>query len=157
MAVRWWPVSRYPYPKARSRSRCCSTATHRPRTRIRPAASRSPSRTPAASGIRSPAAARPPFSGIRLSDGVCAARCHASRILQVWQEAPMADPRSIIDPRTLATNYVPMVIEQTNRGERSYDIFSLLLKERIIFLGTPVSDPMANLIVAQLLYLAREE
>ena len=69
----------------------------------------------------------------------------------------MADPRSIIDPRTMATNYVPMVIEQTNRGERSYDIYSLLLKERIIFLGTPVSDPMANLIVAQLLYLAREE
>ena len=69
----------------------------------------------------------------------------------------MADPRSIIDPRTLATNYVPMVIEQTNRGERSYDIYSLLLKERIIFLGTPVSDHIANLIVAQLLYLAREE
>ena len=53
--------------------------------------------------------------------------------------------------------YVPMVIEQTNRGERSYDIYSLLLKERIIFLGTPVSDHIANLIVAQLLYLAREE
>ena len=69
----------------------------------------------------------------------------------------MADPRSLIDPRTLATNYVPMVIEQTNRGERSYDIYSLLLKERIIFLGTPVSDHIANLIVAQLLYLAREE
>ena len=69
----------------------------------------------------------------------------------------MADPRSIIDPRTIATNYVPMVIEQTNRGERSYDIYSLLLKERIIFLGTPVSDHIANLIVAQLLYLAREE
>ena len=58
-----------------------------------------------------------------------------------------------IDPRM----YVPMVIEQTNRGERSYDIYSLLLKERIIFLGTPVMDHMANLIVAQLLYLAREE
>src|SRR5688572_9555926 len=69
----------------------------------------------------------------------------------------MADPRAIIDPRQAVTNYVPMVIEQTNRGERSYDIFSLLLKERIIFLGTPVSDQMANLIVAQLLYLAREE
>ncbi len=53
--------------------------------------------------------------------------------------------------------YVPMVIEQTNRGERSYDIYSLLLKERIIFLGTPVTDQIANLIVAQLLYLAREE
>ncbi|MDP8922315.1 MAG: ATP-dependent Clp protease proteolytic subunit [Chloroflexota bacterium] len=53
--------------------------------------------------------------------------------------------------------YVPMVIEQTNRGERSYDIYSLLLKERIVFLGTPVTDHIANLIVAQLLYLAREE
>ena len=53
--------------------------------------------------------------------------------------------------------YVPMVIEQTNRGERSYDIYSLLLKERIIFLGTPVGDQNANLIVAQLLYLARED
>jgi ATP-dependent Clp protease protease subunit len=69
----------------------------------------------------------------------------------------MADPRAIIDPRLAVTNYVPMVIEQTNRGERSYDIYSLLLKERIIFLGTPVSDHIANLIVAQLLYLAREE
>jgi ATP-dependent Clp protease protease subunit len=53
--------------------------------------------------------------------------------------------------------HVPMVIEQTNRGERAYDIYSLLLKERIIFLGTPVMDQMANLIVAQLLYLARED
>ena len=53
--------------------------------------------------------------------------------------------------------YVPMVIEQTNRGERSYDIFSLLLKERIIFVGTPIFDQIANLLVAQLLYLARED
>ncbi len=55
-------------------------------------------------------------------------------------------------------NYaVPMVVEQTTRGERAYDIFSLLLKERIIFLGTPIDDTVANLIVAQLLYLARED
>ena len=52
---------------------------------------------------------------------------------------------------------VPMVVEQTNRGERVYDIYSLLLKERIIFLGTPIDDTIANLIVAQLLYLARED
>ena len=52
---------------------------------------------------------------------------------------------------------VPMVVEATNRGERSYDIYSLLLKERIIFLGTPVDDYTANLIVAQLLYLDRED
>jgi ATP-dependent Clp protease protease subunit len=52
---------------------------------------------------------------------------------------------------------VPMVIETTNRGERAYDIYSLLLKERIVFLGTGVDDMVANLIIAQLLYLARED
>jgi ATP-dependent Clp protease protease subunit len=54
-------------------------------------------------------------------------------------------------------NVIPMVIESSGRGERAYDIYSLLLKERIIFLGTPINDQMANLIVAQLLYLARED
>src|ERR1700704_582591 len=52
---------------------------------------------------------------------------------------------------------VPMVVEQTSRGERAYDIFSLLLKNRIVFLGTPIDDVVANLIVAQLLYLAQED
>lgn len=52
---------------------------------------------------------------------------------------------------------VPMVIESSGRGERAYDIFSLLLKERIIFLGTPINDQVANLIVAQLLFLNRED
>ena len=52
---------------------------------------------------------------------------------------------------------IPMVIESTGRGERAYDIFSLLLKERIIFLGTPIDDNVSNLIVAQLLYLDRED
>jgi len=52
---------------------------------------------------------------------------------------------------------VPMVIESSGRGERAYDIFSLLLKERIIFLGTPINDQIANLMVAQLLYLNRED
>ncbi len=52
---------------------------------------------------------------------------------------------------------VPMVIETTGRGERAYDIFSLLLKERIIFLGTPINAQVANLIVAQLLFLDRED
>lgn len=50
-----------------------------------------------------------------------------------------------------------MVVEQTSRGERAYDIYSLLLKERIVFLGTPIDDQVANVIVAQLLFLAREE
>ncbi|MEE9285221.1 MAG: ATP-dependent Clp protease proteolytic subunit [Dehalococcoidia bacterium] len=54
-------------------------------------------------------------------------------------------------------NIIPMVIEQGSRGERAYDIYSLLLKERIIFLGMPISDQMANLIIAQLLYLDRED
>lgn len=52
---------------------------------------------------------------------------------------------------------IPMVIETTARGERAYDIYSLLLRERIIFLGTPISDQVANLVVAQLLYLNRED
>jgi ATP-dependent Clp protease protease subunit len=52
---------------------------------------------------------------------------------------------------------VPMVIEQTGRGERAYDIYSRLLKERIIFLGQPVDDTVANLVVAQLLYLEAED
>ena len=52
---------------------------------------------------------------------------------------------------------VPVVIEQTGRGERAYDIFSRLLKERIIFLGTPIDDSEANLIIAQLLFLASED
>lgn len=52
---------------------------------------------------------------------------------------------------------VPMVIESTGRVERAFDIFSLLLRERIVFLGTPIDDQIANLIVAQLLYLARED
>ena len=61
------------------------------------------------------------------------------------------------DPIEILNNtLVPMVVEQTNRGERSYDIYSRLLKERIIFLTGPVSDPVASLICAQLLYLESE-
>ncbi len=52
---------------------------------------------------------------------------------------------------------VPMVVEQTSRGERAFDIYSRLLKEHIIFLGTPVDDNVANLIIAQLLFLAAED
>ncbi|MEQ8809214.1 MAG: ATP-dependent Clp protease proteolytic subunit, partial [Imperialibacter sp.] len=53
----------------------------------------------------------------------------------------------------IQANLVPMVIDSNSRGERAYDIFSLLLKERIVFLGTKVDDVSANLVVAQLLYL----
>ena len=52
---------------------------------------------------------------------------------------------------------IPMVIEQTGRGERSYDIYSRLLKERIIFIGTPIDDVIANLVIAQMLFLASED
>ncbi|MEZ4666680.1 MAG: ATP-dependent Clp protease proteolytic subunit [Anaerolineae bacterium] len=54
-------------------------------------------------------------------------------------------------------NVIPMVIEQGARGERAYDIFSLLLRNRIVLLGTPINDQVANLIVAQLLYLQQED
>jgi ATP-dependent Clp protease protease subunit len=55
-------------------------------------------------------------------------------------------------------NYlVPVVVEQTNRGERSFDIYSRLLKERIVFLGTPIDDAVANLVMAQLLHLESED
>jgi ATP-dependent Clp protease protease subunit len=52
---------------------------------------------------------------------------------------------------------VPMVVEQTGRGERGYDIYSRLLKDRIVFIGTPIDDNVANLIIAQLLYLQSED
>lgn len=57
------------------------------------------------------------------------------------------------DPVDLAMNLVPMVVEQSNRGERAYDIFSRLLKERVIFITGPIEDGMATLVCAQLLYL----
>ncbi|MBI4218713.1 MAG: ATP-dependent Clp protease proteolytic subunit [Chloroflexi bacterium] len=58
---------------------------------------------------------------------------------------------------TRPESIIPMVIETGARGERAFDIYSLLLKERIVFLGTPINDQVSNLIVAQLLYLARED
>lgn len=60
---------------------------------------------------------------------------------------------NVITPQSL----IPMVIETTGRGERAYDIYSLLLKNRIIFLGTPINDQVANVIVAQLLFLSSED
>ena len=68
----------------------------------------------------------------------------------LWTPKPPARPE--------AQNFlVPMVVEQTARGERSFDIYSRLLKEHIIFLGTPIDDQVANLIIAQLLFLAAED
>jgi ATP-dependent Clp protease protease subunit len=59
--------------------------------------------------------------------------------------------------KTEKAQLIPMVVEQTAKGERAYDIFSRLLKERIIFIGTPIDDDIANLIIAQMLFLASED
>jgi ATP-dependent Clp protease protease subunit len=72
----------------------------------------------------------------------------------------MSLPRSIHSggqDRSAVGGLVPMVVEQTTRGERSYDIFSRLLKDRIVIVGTPINDQVANLTVAQLLYLTSED
>jgi ATP-dependent Clp protease protease subunit len=61
------------------------------------------------------------------------------------------------DPGAYATTLIPMVVEQTNRGERAYDIYSRLLKDNIIFIGTPIDDHVANLVTAQLLFLEAED
>src|SRR5260370_34727029 len=58
------------------------------------------------------------------------------------------------DPRMML---VPMVIESTGRGERAYDIYSRLLRDNIIFIGTPIDDNIANLVIAQMLFLAQED
>ena len=65
----------------------------------------------------------------------------------------------IIDAPPLPTSnfIIPTVIEQTHRGERGWDIFSRLLKDRIIFLGTPINDDVANVVIAQLLFLESED
>ena len=55
------------------------------------------------------------------------------------------------------SNLIPMVVEQTNRGERAYDIYSRLLKDSIIFIGTPIDDQIANLVIAQMLFLEAED
>lgn len=59
--------------------------------------------------------------------------------------------------KNLISSVIPMVVESDGRGERAYDIFSLLLKNRIVFLGSAINDQVANLVVAQLLYLSRED
>ena len=68
------------------------------------------------------------------------------------QDSPLFVPQSI-----MPQNIIPMVIETSPRGERAFDSYSLLLKERIVFLGTPINDQIANTIIAQLLYLERED
>lgn len=63
----------------------------------------------------------------------------------------------VTKPYELYNQLVPMVVEQTGRGERAYDIFSRLLKERIVFIGTPIDDTVASLVIAQLLFLESED
>src|SRR3954452_16517039 len=77
--------------------------------------------------------------------------------LSPWQTSRPPTAAEIDGARRVLSYAVPMVVEQTSRGGRAYDIFSLLLKNRIIFLGTPIDDTIANLIVAQLLFLAQED
>lgn len=62
-----------------------------------------------------------------------------------------------MDDRLAESYLVPMVVEQTGRGERAYDIFSRLLKDRIIFIGAPIDDQIANLVIAQMLFLEAED
>jgi ATP-dependent Clp protease, protease subunit len=74
---------------------------------------------------------------------------YASTVSQVADWTAQASP--------IQNTLVPMVVEQTSRGERAYDIFSRLLKERIIFIGTPIDDTVSSLIIAQLLFLESED
>jgi len=79
-------------------------------------------------------------------------------IFDVWQkctESKRSAERGLMQMDPM--NIIPMVIESGTRGERAFDIYSLLLRERIIFLGTPIDDQIANLIIAQLLFLDRED
>ncbi|MYC30758.1 MAG: ATP-dependent Clp protease proteolytic subunit [Chloroflexi bacterium] len=75
----------------------------------------------------------------------------------VWQSGLLSLSGSPESALTTPQGIIPMVIETSPRGERAFDIYSLLLRERIIFLGTPIMDQVANTIIAQLLYLERED
>src|SRR3989304_766965 len=78
-----------------------------------------------------------------------------SMIVQIKEKHMIPDYKNArVEP---SRNVIPMVIESSGRGERAYDIYSLLLKERIVFLGTPIDDQVANLMVAQLLFLNHED
>ncbi len=86
------------------------------------------------------------------------ARCQARTKHGTSQFAPrtvhLLMPTALPDPRM---QLVPMVVEQTSRGERAYDIFSRLLRDNIIFIGTPIDDNIANLVIAQMLFLEAED
>lgn len=69
----------------------------------------------------------------------------------------MKYPEDVMKDHMYASSLVPMVVEQTGRGERAYDIFSRLLKDRIIFIGSPIDDVVANLVIAQMLFLEADD
>jgi len=71
--------------------------------------------------------------------------------------ATITSMKNFDDSDYRATTLIPMVVEQTSRGERAYDIYSRLLKEHIIFIGTPIDDHVANLATAQMLFLQAED
>jgi len=73
------------------------------------------------------------------------------------RKSDLFNPPQFAEPTRTSSFIIPTVIEQTHRGERGWDIFSRLLKDRIVFLGTPVNDDVANIIIAQLLFLESED
>ncbi len=75
----------------------------------------------------------------------------------IFEIATSKYKRDRMDDKISSNFLVPMVVEQTGRGERAYDIFSRLLKDRIIFIGTPIDDQIANLVIAQMLFLEAED
>ena len=82
--------------------------------------------------------------------------------VETTPETPATERRAAIKHDGSDKNFsqsvlIPMVVEQTGRGERSYDIYSRLLKDRIVFIGTPIDDHIANLVIAQLLFLQMED
>src|SRR3979490_1346806 len=100
-------------------------------------------------------------SGLGRQDAKTLRRDFATRLGETRGRRSPGEPDrtgwTMRDPSDTYMNYlVPMVVEQTNRGERAYDIYSRLLKERLIFITGPVEDGMSNLIVAQLLFLESE-
>src|SRR5277367_6012924 len=108
-----------------------------------------------------PPANRPPERRRRLRDVVARSCSRFSKPLQSgYADFAATSPTtcsSCAGVRPIMSGLVPMVVEQTGRGERAYDIYSRLLRDRIVFLGTDVNDDVANLVTAQFLFLESED